>query len=150
MSKLSACQAVSPSRVLSQMGLCLKTPQFRDPHSLDPCQLSGAGSSLALARSWLVHENIPAIAQWQNFSYGKSQHTAGNRFHGIVVPFSQYQQMWQLYGVCWDLCPWEGHMASTKCTLSRGTASPQVAGTALPAPEDPPYFLTRALPGTKV
>ena len=36
MCKLSACQVIPPSRVLAQMGLCFKTPRFKDPHSLDP------------------------------------------------------------------------------------------------------------------
>ena len=43
-SKMSACQVSPPSRFLSQMGLCFKTPPFRDPCGLDPCRLFGGRS----------------------------------------------------------------------------------------------------------
>ena len=35
--------------------------------------------------------------------------------------------MWPFSGVHWDLCLWGGHMASTRCSQSRGTTSPLVA-----------------------
>ena len=44
MFKPSAWLAAPPSRVLSQMGLCFKTPHFRDPCTLDQHWLSGGES----------------------------------------------------------------------------------------------------------
>ena len=65
LSKLSTCQVAPPSRVLSRIGLCFKTPHFRHPFDLDLCQLSARGSHHTMARSWLAPENIPVITQWQ-------------------------------------------------------------------------------------
>ena len=83
---------------------------------------------VSLSNGQLAPECVHAVVQQRRFrDYGKSQHTARARFHCTLVSLSQYQQMRLLSRVHWELCLWGGHMASTKCTQSRGTPSPLVA-----------------------
>ena len=39
----------------------------------------------------------------------------------------QHQRTWLFSEVCWHLCPWGGHTASTRRPSRRGTATPCVA-----------------------
>ena len=70
--------------------------------SCDPC--SGKGSEI--------------MANYNTYS---------TRFHSTLASLFQYQEIWLLSRVRWDLCLWGGCMASTKCPPSRGTTSPHVA-----------------------
>ena len=70
--------------------------------SCDPC--SGKGSEI--------------MANYNTYS---------TRFHSTLASLFQYQEIWLLARVRWDLCLWGGCMASTKCPPSRGTTSPHVA-----------------------
>ena len=124
MSKLSTCQEAPPSGVLSQMGLCFKTPHFRDPCQLGPMPtllgriLLSNGWVLACPRKRSCDRAVAEIQRlWQITTH------SWRWFHHSLVSLSQHQQTWLLSRVLWELCLWGSHMASTKCSPSKGTAS---------------------------
>ena len=117
-SKLSAYQVVSPSRVVSQIGLCFKSLHFRDSPCLGPTPttcgkvLLSNGQVSACPRKYSCY-HAPAEVQRLRQITAASQHP----FCHTLVSLFPYQQMWLLSRVLWDL------MASTKCSPRRGTTS---------------------------
>ena len=73
---------------------------------------------LSLCNGWVLNCPRKRSGNYtgQRFRYyGKPQHTAGAKFHYILVSLFQYQRTWLLSEVCWDLCLWGGCMSFPKC-----------------------------------
>lgn len=145
-SRLSAGQAALPSRVVSPMGLCLRTPGFRDFPGLDTRQLSGSNGQVTTCPRKQLCASTPSKVQITARSWGQvSPHS------GVFVSIPANEAA--LLGL-WGLFPWGGRMASTRFSPRREIASPHVArGPRRPRClllGDSPYFVTRAPPGTEL
>ena len=75
--------------------------------------------------------------------------THNARFHHTLAFLFQYQQMWSVFEVCWDLCMWGGQMPS-KQGIHFSVCGPQIPWTSLSAPGDSLFLPTRAPPGIEL
>lgn len=99
-SRLSAGQAALPSRVGSPMGLCLRTPGFRDSPGLDTRQLSGSNGQVTTCPRKQLCASTPSKVRITARSWGQvSLHS------GVFVSMPANEAA--LLGL-WGLFPWGG------------------------------------------
>ena len=131
---------------------CVSKPHTSETAGLGQALTHWGRVSVSSGQGKACPENMCVIVQQQRFrGYGKSQNTAGSRFHsGVFVPIpANVAALWGPHKIS-EGRPYGLYQVHSKQGNRFSTCGPWTSQAPLPARGESPYFLTRAQPGTEL